>query len=242
MKFFKTVFLFFLVMGFFMFKPEFILAKDLDVDFIPINHASFIINSAAAIIYIDPVGDVGQYREYPAPDMILITHSHQDHLDSKLVNQLKQENTLILGPEDVIKQLGFGAVLTNLEQREFKQILVQAVPMYNTTADRLQFHQKAKGNGYIITLLGKRIYITGDTEDIPEMRQLKNIDYAFICMNLPYTMTVEQAASAVLEFKPKVVFPYHYKGPDGYSDLEGFRALVSVDKSIEVRLENWYKN
>ncbi|MFH1061514.1 MAG: MBL fold metallo-hydrolase [Candidatus Omnitrophota bacterium] len=213
-----------------------------DIDFIPINHASFIIKSAAAVIYVDPIGAQDQYSSFAAPDMILITHSHQDHLDLKLINVLKQENTVIIGPEDVIKQLGFGTVMTNATQKQFKDMLIEAIPMYNTTADRLQFHQKAKGNGYVLNLEGKRIYISGDTEDIKEMRQLKNIDYAFVCMNLPYTMTVEQAASAVLEFKPKVVLPYHYKGPDGDSDLEKFCSLVSADKSIVVRLENWYKN
>ena len=112
--------------------------------------------------------------------------------------------------------------------------------MYNTTPDRLQYHEKGRGNGYVVTLDDKRIYISGDTEDIPEMRKLKNIDYAFVCMNLPYTMTVEQAASAVSEFKPKVVFPYHYRGKEGMSDIEKFKKMVSADSDIEVRFLDWY--
>ena len=105
----------------------------------------------------------------------------------------------------------------------------------------LKFHEKGRGNGYVVTVDGKRIYISGDTEDIPEMRALKNIDYAFVCMNLPYTMTVEQAASAVLEFKPKVVFPYHYRGTGGFSDTAKFKELVGKDKSIEMRMLKWYE-
>ena len=107
--------------------------------------------------------------------------------------------------------------------------------MYNLTEDRLKYHEKGRGNGYLVTVGEKRIYISGDTEDIPEMRALENIDYAFVCMNLPYTMTVEQAASAVLEMKPKVVYPYHYRGTGGLSDTKKFAALVSEDGDIEVR-------
>jgi L-ascorbate metabolism protein UlaG (beta-lactamase superfamily) len=113
--------------------------------------------------------------------------------------------------------------------------------MYNLTEDRLNFHVKGRGNGYVITLKEERIYISGDTEDIVEMRNLKEIDYAFICMNLPYTMTVEQAASAVLEMKPKIVYPYHYRGQGGFSDIEKFRDLVSEDEDIEVCFLEWYK-
>ena len=112
--------------------------------------------------------------------------------------------------------------------------------MYNLTKERLKYHEKGRGNGYVITVDNKRIYISGDTEDIKEMRSLKDIDYAFVCMNLPYTMTVNQAASAVLEFKPKIVFPYHYRGKDGLSNVERFKNLVSMDKKIEVVLMDWY--
>jgi L-ascorbate metabolism protein UlaG (beta-lactamase superfamily) len=112
--------------------------------------------------------------------------------------------------------------------------------MYNTTSDRLNFHPKSVGNGYVVTLNNERVYISGDTEDIPEMRSLKNIDYAFICINVPYTMTPEQAASAVLEFKPKHVYPYHYRQKDGFSNIGKFRELVSVNPNIEVIFLKWY--
>ena len=109
--------------------------------------------------------------------------------------------------------------------------------MYNLAPARASFHAKGRGNGYVLTFGGKRIYLSGDTEDIPEMRSLKNIDVAFVCMNLPYTMTVDQAASAVREFRPKLVYPYHYRG----SDLAKFKELVGESSGVEVRLRDWYK-
>jgi len=108
--------------------------------------------------------------------------------------------------------------------------------MYNLTEERLRFHDKGRGNGYLVTFGGTRVYISGDTEDIPEMRSLEDIDVAFVCFNLPYTMTEDQAASAVLEFAPTVVYPYHYRG----SDVAEFARLVGADSGIEVRLREWY--
>jgi L-ascorbate metabolism protein UlaG (beta-lactamase superfamily) len=115
-------------------------------------------------------------------------------------------------------------------------IAVEANPMYNLTPERLQYHPKGGGNGYVLTFGGKRVYIAGDTEDIPEMRQLRDIDVAFVPMNLPFTMTVAQAADAVREFKPKIVYPYHSRG----SDLDEFARRVGTDVGVEVRVHNWY--
>jgi L-ascorbate metabolism protein UlaG (beta-lactamase superfamily) len=112
--------------------------------------------------------------------------------------------------------------------------------MYNLPDDETSRHRRGWGNGYVITIGEKRFYISGDTEDIPEMRMLSDIDYAFVCMNQPYTMTVEQAADAVLEFKPKVVYPFHYRGQNGFSDVNKFKELVSANPEIEVRLLEWY--
>jgi L-ascorbate metabolism protein UlaG (beta-lactamase superfamily) len=119
-------------------------------------------------------------------------------------------------------------------------VTVEAVPMYNLDPQKQKFHPKGRGNGYLLTLGGKRVYIAGDTEDIPEMRALENIDIAFVCMNLPYTMNVAAAADAVLDFQPKIVFPYHYRGTDGMSDLGEFRSLVAAEPDIEVRVLAWY--
>lgn len=120
-------------------------------------------------------------------------------------------------------------------------VAIEAIPMYNLREEALKFHEKGRGNGYILTLGGERVYISGDTEDIPEMRNLENIDIAFVCMNLPYTMTVESAASAVLDFKPKKVYPYHYRGTEGLSDVGKFKTLVNEgDSSIDVIQLDWY--
>jgi|AGTN01.3.fsa_nt_gi Predicted Zn-dependent hydrolases of the beta-lactamase fold len=211
------------------------------VEFMPITHASFVMVADSATIYVDPTGDAARYANLPPPDIILVAHEHHDHFDKNLIEKLKRENTVIIGPEAVVSQLPGGILMKNGDTRTYGTIRIEAIPAYNITADRLQFHPKGEGNGYIVTAGGKRTYISGDTEDIPEMRALKNIDYAFICMNLPYTMTPEQAASAVLEFKPKVVFPYHYRQRDGFADINKFKQLVSKDKNIEVRLLQWYK-
>ena len=121
------------------------------------------------------------------------------------------------------------------------EINIEAIPMYNLRAEALQYHTKDRGNGYVITFGSERVYISGDTEDIPEMRALKNIDIAFVCMNLPWTMPVERAANAVLEFKPKRVYPYHYKGSDGLSDVALFKSLIhSKNEHIEVIQLDWY--
>jgi L-ascorbate metabolism protein UlaG (beta-lactamase superfamily) len=127
-------------------------------------------------------------------------------------------------------------VLTNGETKTVAGITITGVPMYNTTAARMSYHSKGRGNGYVVAFGDKRVYLSGDTEDIPEMRALKNIDVAFVCMNLPYTMTVDQAASAVREFKPKIVYPYHSRN----SDVEKFKTLVGTDAGVEVRLRDWY--
>ena len=211
--------------------------KSESIQFIPIGHASFVIQSSAGTIYVDPVGEAKAYASIAPPDIILITDIHGDHLSSETVANLKKEKTTVVGPKAVTDKLGYGSAMKNGDKAMFGKIIVEAIPMYNLTEERKKFHEKGRGNGYVVTLEGKRIYIAGDTEDIPEMRTLKNIDYAFVCMNLPYTMTPEQAASAVLEFKPKVAIPYHYRG----SDINKFKELLGKDTSIEVRFMKWYE-
>ncbi len=213
-----------------------------NISFEPINHATFVIRSPGFTIFVDPVGEKKAFDAFPDPDLILITDTHRDHLDPALVSLLKKEKTAVIGPEAVTEQLKTGIKMMNGETFKAGNLLIEAVPMYNTTPERLSFHPKGRGNGYVLTLDEKRIYISGDTEDVLEMRQLKNIDYAFICMNLPYTMTIDQAASAVLEMSPGTVFPYHYRGKDGLSDINQFKALVEKNKAIQVKLLNWYDN
>jgi L-ascorbate metabolism protein UlaG (beta-lactamase superfamily) len=209
----------------------------------PIQHATFVLRYKGLTIYVDPVGGRDRFKEFPAPELILITDIHGDHADRKTVEAVRKEGTTIVAPPAVANLLAGiprVQVLENGETTEIAGVKIEAIPMYNITPDRMKFHPKGRGNGYVVTLGGKRIYISGDTEDIQEMRQLKAIDAAFVCMNLPFTMTVEQAADAVLEFKPKIVYPYHYRGREGFSDVGKFKELVSKDPSLEVRLLNWY--
>jgi L-ascorbate metabolism protein UlaG (beta-lactamase superfamily) len=205
-----------------------------------VGHASFVMAWNGRTIYVDPVGD--GFGEMPPPDMILITDIHGDHLSADTLQDVAQADTAIVAPAAVAEQLpaplmGRTTILANGEQQTVMGAMIEAVPMYNLTEDRLNYHSKGRGNGYVVTLGGRRIYISGDTEDIPEMRALKDIDVAFICFNLPYTMTEEQAASAVREFRPGIAYPYHYRG----SDPQKFAALVGSDVGVDVRiLDGWY--
>lgn len=213
----------------------------------PINHASMVLEWNGRVIYVDPTGGAAAYEGLPAPDIILITDIHGDHTNVETLKaiQTKSNTTFVmpyevdkLVPKELVKN---STLLANGKEYTVRGVPIEAVPMYNLPETPDSRHPKGRGNGYVIALGDKRIYISGDTEDIPEMRKLKKIDVAFVCMNLPYTMDIDQAASAVLEFKPKIVYPYHYRGKDGMSDLEGFKKLVNQgDKKIDVRLRDWY--
>jgi L-ascorbate metabolism protein UlaG (beta-lactamase superfamily) len=211
------------------------------ITFTPIEHATMIIQTKDSTIYVDPVGDMKLFQKFPPPDIILLTDIHRDHLSVEIVNSLKKNLTTVIGPPEAVASLKHGEAMKNGDKKTFGNISIEAVPMYNLTKERLNFHPKGRGNGYVLTINKKKVYISGDTEDIAEMRSLKNIDYAFICMNLPYTMTVDQAASAVLDFTPKVVIPYHYRGKGMISDLHRFKRLVSKNNDIEVKLLDWYQ-
>jgi len=213
---------------------------DGNITITPISHATFVIQVGAYTIYIDPVGDRAAFEKFSPPSIILLTDIHRDHLNKELVQTLKTSRTVIIGPKAAIDQLGEGIVLNYGNSETVNQIVISAIPSYNMTAERLLFHPQGRGNGYVLKMAGKNIYISGDTEDIPEMRRLKNIDYAFVCMNLPYTMTVYQAASAVLDFKPEIVFPYHYRGKEGMSDIQKFKSLVKKNPQIKVEFLKWY--
>jgi L-ascorbate metabolism protein UlaG (beta-lactamase superfamily) len=209
----------------------------------PVNHASFVLTWNDMAIYVDPVGGAEAYSTFPMADLVLVTHTHHDHLDPGTIAGIRTPKTHIVAPATVAEELGELdglAVMANGEKSEWGGVGIEAIPMYNLTPERAGFHPQGDGNGYVLTLGGTRIYIAGDTEDIPEMRALKDIDAAFVCMNLPYTMDVEHAADAVREFKPKVVYPYHYRGKGGMSDIDLFAKLVGKDSGTEVRLLDWY--
>lgn len=212
-----------------------------DVIIHPINHATLALAWSNQVIYADPVGGADRFEGLPRPDLILLTHAHGDHFNVETLQAVTTNNTVLVAPPAVAAQLpeklrARTVVMTNGETKTVAGIGLEAVAAYNTTPAHLQFHPKGVGNGYVVTLGDRRIYVSGDTEDIPELRALKNIDVAFICINQPYTMTETQAAEAVRAFRPKIVYPYHSRG----SDLEKFKTLVGADSGVEVRLRNWY--
>jgi L-ascorbate metabolism protein UlaG (beta-lactamase superfamily) len=221
--------------------PDAIATENGTLKIFPINHATLALQWKDRTIYVDPVGGAKVFQGLPKPDLILVTDIHGDHFSKETLAELVEPNMRLVCPAAVAEQMTpdlrkNAAILTNGQTSELLGVKLEAIPMYNLTPDRLKFHSKGRGNGYVVTLGGKRIYLSGDTEDIPEMRALKNIDVAFICMNLPYTMTVEQAAQAVRAFKPRIVYPYHYRG----SDLNKFKELVGTDAGVDVRLRDWY--
>lgn len=211
----------------------------------PIHHATLVLSTPGLTICADPVG-VDYFKNEKAPDIILITDIHGDHFDVKTIEALKKETTLLIVPQVVADKLPANdkanmVVMKNGEDITKMGMSIKAIPMYNLPESPTAFHTKGRGNGYVLGIGGKNIYLSGDTQGIPEMRSLKNIDVAFICMNLPYTMDVKEAADAVLAFKPNIVYPYHYRGKDGFSDINEFKQLVEAgDKNIDVRLCNWY--
>jgi L-ascorbate metabolism protein UlaG (beta-lactamase superfamily) len=202
----------------------------------PIQHASLMIQAGGKVLYVDPAQ--GSYDGRPQADYILLTDIHGDHLVPAVLTKLKKADTVIVAPQAVAAQVSGAKVLANGEKTTVGPFAVEAVPMYNLTrgpsAGQL-YHDKGRGNGYIVTYGGKRFYFSGDTEVTPEMKALKNIDVAFVCMNLPYTMTPQEAAEGVRAFHPAVVYPYHYMG----SDLNAFAKALD-GSGIEVRIRNWY--
>jgi len=203
----------------------------------PLYHASTLIEAGGKTIYVDPAKPA-KLDGLPKADLILISHIHDDHMDSDLIKQISKADTEILAPSSVAQTVTTAKVTSNGETKNWQGWTIEAVPAYNLkrgpSAGQL-FHPKGRDNGYVLTYGGKRFYFSADTEGIPEMRALKNIDVAFVCMNLPYTMPPEEAADAVKAFHPKIVIPYHYGG----SDLSVFKKGLE-GTGIEVRLLEWY--
>jgi L-ascorbate metabolism protein UlaG (beta-lactamase superfamily) len=205
----------------------------------PVNHACVLLSTKDQVLYFDPVGSASLYKSLPRPTAILITHAHGDHLDPATLQGIAGADTRIYGPKVVLEKLPAdlalkASLIGNGDSVTVAGIPVSAIPAYNTTEDRLKYHPKGVGNGYVLSLGDKKVYVAGDTEDIPEMRALSGIDVAFLPMITPYTMSVEQAADATKAFKPKVVYPYHYRS----SDTKQFAELVG--SASEVRLRDWY--
>jgi len=205
----------------------------------PIYHAAAMIEAGGDRIYIDPAKPA-DIRGMAPGDLILITDIHGDHMDADDIKALSKNGTVIIAPASVQATVTAAKVLTNGDSTTWHKWKITAVPMYNIKhlqPNGVAFHTKGRGDGYVLSYGGKNFYFAGDTEGTPEMAALKNIDVAFIPMNLPYTMTPDEAAAAVKTFKPKIVYPYHYKGQDPavfQKDLAG--------SGIEVRLVDWYAN
>lgn len=208
----------------------------------PIQHASLLLLSNGTTIYVDPVGGAAKYSNLPSPDMILVTDIHGDHFDSATIAAIQTPKTILVVPQAVADKLpSFDksrlVVLHNGDNSAQAGIKISAIPMYNLPISSDARHPKGRGNGYVLNIGGKNVYLSGDTQGVPEMRALKNIEVAFVCMNLPYTMDVNEASNAVLAFAPKIVYPYHYRG----QDPNQFKALVNAgNKGIEVRVRDWY--
>jgi len=211
----------------------------------PLTHATMVLSLPNLTIYVDPSGE-SDYKGFKAPDMILVTDIHGDHFDLNTLNAVRTGSTTLIVPKAVADKMpddmkSKAVIMNNGDKKTLSGITVTAIPMYNLPEKTDAMHTKGRGNGYVLGIGGKNIYISGDTQGIPEMRALKDIDVAFVCMNLPYTMDVPEAVDAVLAFKPKIVYPYHYRGRNGMSDVNAFKKLVDAgNKGIEVRLRNWY--
>lgn len=187
------------------------------------------------MIHVDPVSREADYSKMPKADLILITHEHGDHLDPQAIELVRTEKTSIVLTEVCGSKISGGVVMKNGEVRNVQGLKIEAVPAYNLLHMRspgVPFHPKGVGNGYVITFGKKRVYVAGDTENVPEMKKLKNIDVAFLPMNLPYTMTPEMVADAAKAFKPAILYPYHY----GETDTSRLIELLQGVGEVEVRI------
>ena len=208
-------------------------AGDLKITFI--GHGTLMFTFGGKVIHVDPVSKEADYTKLPKAGLVLVTHHHGDHLDAKALEILRTEKTLLVLTEICAQQVKGGMVMKNGEVKNVSGLKIEAVPAYNLVHMRSEgkpYHPKGEGNGYVITFGDKRVYVAGDTENIPEMKKLEKIDVAFLPMNLPYTMTPEMVADAAKAFKPKVLYPYHF----GETDTSKLLGLLKDSQEIEVRI------
>ncbi len=207
-------------------------AGDVEMHFI--GHGSLMFKVNNFVIHIDPVKSSGSYGNLPKADLILVTHEHGDHLDTGLIQELKKTNTVMFCNANSATKVAWAQTMKAGDRNVVNNITIEAVPAYNIVnvrSDGQPYHPEGTGNGYVLTIGDKRIYVAGDTENTPEMKALKNIDVAFLPMNLPYTMTPEMVADAARAFKPKILYPYHY----GETDTKKIIDLMK-GSGIEVRI------
>jgi L-ascorbate metabolism protein UlaG (beta-lactamase superfamily) len=202
-----------------------------------LGHGTLRFSLGAAEVYVDPVSRYGNFAAMPKADLVLVTHQHGDHLDAAAIEALRKPGTVVVATKACTEKLPGATVLANGESGTWAGVRVEAVPAYNLEhkrPDGTPFHPRGDGNGYVLTLGGKRIYVAGDTENIPEMALLKDIDIAFLPMNLPYTMTPEMAAAAARAFRPKILYPYHF----GDTDPQKLVDLLKDLPAVEVRVRD----
>ncbi|MBU4318780.1 MAG: MBL fold metallo-hydrolase [Proteobacteria bacterium] len=208
-----------------------------------VGHGTLMLKFNNTVIHIDPWTRLADYTLMPKADLILVTHGHADHFDPTAIEDLRKDNTQILLPAVCAEGIKGGKVMANGETLNIDGLIIEAMPAYNIVNMRKEntpYHPKGEGNGYVITFSDKRVYVAGDTENTPEMKALKNIDAAFLPMNLPYTMSPEMAADAIKAFKPKVVYPYHYGAETmaGMGDMlkTELEQLLKDEKGSEIRV------
>lgn len=208
-------------------------AGELSITFL--GHGSLLLTFAGKFIYVDPFSRVADYTKFPEANLILITHEHRDHLDPQALAAIRAESTLLVLTETCAREIPGGIVLRNGESQTVMGIPIQAVPAYNIQHKRENgepFHPRGVGNGYVLGFGDVRLYVAGDTENIPEMNELQDIAIAFLPMNLPYTMTPEMAAAAARTFRPRILYPYHY----GNTDTNELVKLLKDEPGMEVRV------
>ena len=218
-------------------EKDVIKTKSGDLEIYFIGHGTLMMKWKGKIIHIDPYGKIGNYSQLPKADLIIITHEHYDHFDLDAIKRIMRQGTIIVYTKKCEEKLKGGIVMKNGDVKTIFDIKIEAVPAYNIVHKRetgIPFHPKGEGNGYVLTFDNVRIYVAGDTENIPEMKELKNIDIAFLPMNLPYTMTPEMVKDAALMIRPKILYPYHY----GDTDPKRLVELLKGVPEIEVRIRN----
>jgi L-ascorbate metabolism protein UlaG (beta-lactamase superfamily) len=208
---------------------------DLEVTFI--GHGSLMFTYKNIVIHVDPFSKLADYSKLPTANLILITHEHRDHLDPSALEAVRTDRTTVILTETCAAKMPGGIVMRNGDVEAVGGLTIEAVPAYNLVhmrSEGMPYHPKGIGNGYVIAFAEKRVYVAGDTENIPEMKNLKHIDYAFLPMNLPYTMTPEMVADAANAFKPRVLYPYHF----GDTDTNQLVALMKRSPEMEIRIRN----
>ncbi|MCD7061437.1 MBL fold metallo-hydrolase [Pelagibacterium xiamenense] len=216
---------------------------------IPIHHATLALEWNGKTVFCDPVGAIDRYKHFAEPDLIVLTHHHQDHFDLHTLDALVGDDVRLVAPQVVYDQLpsdiaGKTTLLANGDTAEIAGIGMRAIPMYNTTPDRLKYHEKGVGNGYLFDFAGTTVYLASDTEPTEDMRHLGRVDVAFFPMNLPFTMTPDQVVECIGRVKPAIAYPFHYRFPfdkPGFAP-ETLKAMLPPESETRIQVHDWYRD